>query len=66
MKKVGLSPHNFQTQIRLKQAKAKLLQGQSIIDVALETGFVDQSHFTRFFKRMIGVTPGEYMSSQIS
>jgi AraC-like DNA-binding protein len=60
-KDVGLSPHNFQSQIRIKQAKFKLLQGGSIIDIALETGFTDQSHFTRFFKRMIGVTPGEYV-----
>jgi AraC-like DNA-binding protein len=62
--KTGLSPHAFQIQIRVKQAKIKLLQGQPIIDTALATGFVDQSHFTRFFKRMVGVTPGEFVKHQ--
>jgi AraC-like DNA-binding protein len=61
--KVGLSPHYYQTQIRIKQAKRKLVQGESIVDVALETGFNDQSHFTKFFKRLTGLTPGEYQSS---
>ena len=31
-----------------------------MIEVALQTGFADQSHFSRFFKRLIGVTPRQY------
>jgi AraC-like DNA-binding protein len=63
-RKVGLSPHLFQTQIRIQKSKQKLLQGESILDAALETGFSDQSHFTRFFKRMTGLTPGEFQNTQ--
>lgn len=61
--KVGLSPHHYQTQLRIKEAKRKLIQGEPIIDIALEIGFTDQSHFTRFFKRITGQTPGEYVNA---
>ncbi|MDJ0742612.1 MAG: helix-turn-helix domain-containing protein [Xenococcaceae cyanobacterium MO_167.B27] len=33
----------------------------SIADVAAETGFSDQSHLHRYFKRIVGVTPGQYV-----
>ncbi|MEO0537631.1 MAG: helix-turn-helix transcriptional regulator [Cyanobacteria bacterium P01_A01_bin.123] len=38
--------------------------GQAIADVAIDTGFADQSHFTRHFKRFVRVTPGQYVSGQ--
>jgi AraC-like DNA-binding protein len=56
----GLSPHLFLTHIRIARAKALLLRGRPIAQIALETGFVDQSHFTRQFKRQVGITPGQY------
>jgi len=56
----GLPPHAYQTQVRVRQAKKLLMLGLPIPQVALETGFVDQSHLTRHFKRMVGVTPGHY------
>lgn len=59
-KQVGLPPHEYLNQIRFRQAKKLLQQGYSISDVAHRTGFADQSHLTRQFKRMIGVTPGQY------
>ena len=63
-KEMGLPPHAYLLQVRIHHAKAQLAQGQAIADVALDTGFADQSHFTRHFKRFVGVTPGQYVSRQ--
>jgi AraC-like DNA-binding protein len=59
---VGMPPHAFQLQIRLTRAKRLLLQGIPVSAVATETGFFDLSHFTRHFKRHVGVTPGNYVA----
>ncbi|HKI01797.1 MAG TPA: AraC family transcriptional regulator [Thermoanaerobaculia bacterium] len=63
-REVGLSPHAFQTQVRLCRAKILLNEGKPLHEVAAETGFADQSHFTREFKRTVGLTPGAYRSQQ--
>ncbi len=57
---VGLPPHAYQTQARLGRARELLLWGYPVARVAQETGFADQSHLTRRFKRLVGVTPGRY------
>lgn len=57
----GLPPHAFQTQLRIARAKSLLRQGSPISQTASEVGFVDQSHFTRHFRRLAGVTPGHYL-----
>jgi AraC-like DNA-binding protein len=59
-KHVGVPPHKYLTQVRIERAKQMLATGQPIADVALATGFSDQSHFTRRFKALTGVTPGRY------
>ena len=59
-KEVGLPPHAYLLQVRIEQAKRLLLAGVPITNVALDTGFADQSHFTRHFKRSVGTTPGQY------
>ena len=59
----GMPPHAYQTQIRVLRAKGLLGQGRSIVNIALGTGFADQSHLTRHFKRLTGITPGQYMKS---
>jgi AraC-like DNA-binding protein len=59
----GMPPHAFQTQLRVLRAKALLRQGWTISRVASETGFADQSHFTRHFKRLMVVTPGQYIQN---
>ena len=61
---VGLPPHAFQTQRRIQIASRMLLSGRPIADVALETGFSDQSHFTRAFKQVMGITPRKYVAEE--
>jgi AraC-like DNA-binding protein len=60
--KVGVPPHEFQTQIRVAHARELIRKGYSLSDAALQTGFFDQSHLSRHFKRITGLTPGEYFS----
>lgn len=57
----GISPHDYLVHCRIRKARELLLNGYSIAGTAVETGFVDQSHFTRCFKRMMGTTPGRYL-----
>lgn len=61
---VGLPPHEYLTQVRLQHAKHLLGQGYNLSEIAHCTGFADQSHFTRKFRRMTGVTPGQYQKGQ--
>jgi AraC-like DNA-binding protein len=56
----GLPPHTYQIQSRIRLAKKLMQQGFKLMDVALDSGFHDQSHFHRHFKRAMGVTPGVY------
>ncbi|MBV9230531.1 MAG: AraC family transcriptional regulator [Chloroflexi bacterium] len=60
-REVGLPPHVYLRQVRVQRAKQLLSAGGSIAQVALETGFADQSHLTRHFLRVVGVTPGQYV-----
>ncbi|MEK3864434.1 AraC family transcriptional regulator [Paenibacillus sp. FSL H7-0716] len=57
----GISPYRYLETIRINHAKKLLEQGILPIEVASLTGFSDQSHFTNFFKRLIGLTPKQYM-----
>lgn len=59
----GVPPHAYLRQIRVRQAKARLLGGDSIADAARACGFTDQSHLTRWMKRLWGITPGQYRNS---
>ena len=60
-RKVGLPPHAYQVQVRVSRARSFLRRGRSISDAASAAGFVDQSHFTRHFKKLTGFTPGRYL-----
>lgn len=55
---LGLPPHAYLNHVRLEHAKQRLLAGSPIATVAYEMGFTDQSHLTRRFKQVYGVTPG--------
>ena len=56
----GVTPYRYLQSIRIGKAKELLENGVSPIDVALQTGFSDQSHFSRFFQMYIGLAPAEY------
>lgn len=58
----GLSPHKYITNLRINHAKKLLRNNNSFADIALESGFYDQSHFTKYFKEYTGVTPMKYKS----
>ena len=58
---VGMTPHSYQTQVRVRRAKSLLRAGLPITLAAAEAGFYDQAHLTRHFKRIVGVTPGQYV-----
>ncbi len=57
---VGLPPHAYLENVRIREAQRLLKSTLSLAEVAYETGFSSQSHFTTTFKRLIGVTPGQY------
>lgn len=56
----GLPPHAYQIRIRIERAKAMLRAGQPLSTTAANTGFADQSHFTRHFRKIWRITPGQY------
>jgi len=56
----GLPPHVYQMQQAIEHAKSLLAGGASITRTALETGFADQSHFSRRFRQFTGATPRQY------
>jgi AraC-like DNA-binding protein len=59
-----VSPHAFQTNLRVEQARALLSAGIAPAAVAATCGFADQPHLTRVFKRAVGVSPGRYARAQ--
>jgi AraC-like DNA-binding protein len=61
-KSVGLPPYEFLLNVRIERAKGLLKRGEPIAQVSCSTGFYDQSHLNRHFKRIVGVTPGEYVA----
>jgi AraC family transcriptional regulator len=61
----GLPPHQYVIARRVERAKGLLRQrdGFPLADVAAEVGFSSQSHLTRHFKRLVGVTPKRFHRS---
>ncbi|HHA2875850.1 TPA: helix-turn-helix domain-containing protein [Stenotrophomonas maltophilia] len=56
----GLTPHAWQIDQRIQEARRRLCEGQALAVVAHALGFADQSHFQRVFKAHAGATPGQY------
>ena len=58
--RAGFPPHEYQTQVRIAHARRLIREGRPLSQTAVETGFFDQSHLSRNFKRIVGVTPRQY------
>lgn len=56
----GMTPHAYLLDQRIRHARSLLRQGQPLAEVALASGFADQAHFQRQFKRRVAATPGQY------
>jgi AraC-like DNA-binding protein len=60
----GLAPHRWQLNERISKAQELLLDGElSLAQIALVTGFSEQSHFNRVFRNIIGASPGSWARS---
>ena len=62
----GIAPHQYVVARRIDAARKRLLDGEPVALVAATAGFYDQAHFTRQFKRHVGVPPGSYARSTVS
>lgn len=58
----GTSPHRYLLMRRLGLAAGLVQAGQDLADIAAATGFADQSHLSRHFKKAFGITPGRWGS----
>lgn len=60
---LGLTPHKFHLQNRIRKAQTLLFANKSVTEASVDTGFYDQSHFDRAFKNIVGISPTEYLAS---
>jgi len=64
---MGRAPHKYLMELRLERARSLLdAPDVTLSDVALRSGFADQAHFTRLFRRQFGITPGAVVRSRAS
>jgi AraC-like DNA-binding protein len=62
-KNIGISLHQYILQTRIKKAKEVCLSQNNTVELALQCGFYDQSHFIRYFKIHVGITPEIFIHS---
>ena len=55
---MGVPIHEYQIQVRLGRAREQICRGVPLNQI--DAGFCDQAHLTRHFKRVVGVTPGQF------
>ena len=56
----GLAPSEYQRLLRLRAARRMLVAGRPVAAAAIDAGFADQAHLTRWFRRCYGITPATY------
>ena len=56
----GLTPEDFRRQLRVERARSLLAGCHGLADISAAAGFADQSHMTREFRRLVGLTPSAY------
>jgi AraC-like DNA-binding protein len=62
-REVGITPHAYLVQRRVRLARRFLADGQTPAQAAVLAGFADQSHMTRAFVRQLGITPSRYCAA---
>lgn len=62
-REMGIAPHAYLLQLRVRRAQRLIRNGQTLAGAALRAGFADQSHLTRCFVRQMGITPGRYQAA---
>lgn len=60
---LGMSPASYLLAVRVHRARQLLLDGAGLAAVAAECGFADQAHFTRWFRRTFGYSPGDLVQA---
>ncbi len=62
----GTTPIEYLLRVRIAAARTMLENtDRTIADIACETGFYDHSHFTRTFKKIVGISPGKYRKNHL-
>jgi len=56
----GLPPHAYLRLARVRRARDQISAGGALADCAMACGFADQAHMTRAFRRVLGITPGQF------
>lgn len=62
-RRYGSPPHAYGLHVRVERARELIRRGLSVAEAAAATDFTDQSHFTRHFRRIWGMTPGAYAAA---
>ncbi|MNX17072.1 HTH-type transcriptional activator RhaS [compost metagenome] len=62
---IGMAPADYLRAVRLHRAKHMVLSGEPVASVAVDCGFADQAHFTRWFRRTFGYTPGDLIQASL-
>ncbi len=60
---VGMTPHAYQIQARIRSVRCLLAGNTALAEVAVAAGFADQAHLTRVFSSVMGATPGQYRAA---
>ncbi len=61
---IGMTPHQFCIQNRIRKSQGMLDKGRTISGIATEMGFYDQSHFDKAFQKIVGISPSAYIRSK--
>lgn len=59
-KEFGLPPHAYLRLVRVRRAREQISAGSALAVCAMACGFADQAHMTRAFRRVLGITPGQF------
>ena len=62
-RETGITPHAYLVQRRVRLARQLLTAGRTPAEAAQDSGFADQSHMTRAFRRQFGVTPARFQAA---